>query len=109
MAYLRMVWNFVRTFWWVVILVIVVLLVGIVYLVNRKKRKDIEAVAGETVPSLIAEATKHVQEAVTDVKVERAIIGADTKAKRKELEEIRKEPSGVKRREKLAAYLQKNL
>ena len=108
-AWMRMVGHFVRTFWWVIVLVLVAVLVGVIYLVNRKKRKQIEEAAGDNAPSLVAEATRHVQEAVTDVKVERAIIGAETKMKREELEEIRKEPNGTERRKKLAAVLQKSL
>jgi len=104
-----MVWHFVRTFWWVIVLVLVAVLVGVIYLVNRKKRKQIAEAAGDNAPSLVAEATRHVQEAVTDVKVERAIIGAETKMKREELEAIRQEPNGTKRREKLAAVLAKSL
>jgi len=104
-----MAWAFARSFWWVIVLVVVAVLVGVVYLVNRKKRKAIEAAAGDNAPSLVAEATRHLQEAVTDVKVERAIIGAETKARREELEAVRKEPNGTERRKKLAAILNKSL
>ena len=108
-AWLRMTGHFIRVFWWVIVLVLVAALVGVIYLVNRKKRQVIAEAAGQNAPSLVAEATRHVREAVTDVKVERAIIGSDTTAKRKELEEIRSEPDGEKRRDRLAALLQKNL
>lgn len=108
-AAMRMVWGFIRTFWWVIILVIAAILVGWVYLVDRKKRKQLEEAAGDNAPSLVAEATRHVQEAVTDVKVERAIISTESKMKREALEEIRKEPDGKKRRERLASVLQDSL
>lgn len=105
----RMAWNFIRVFWWIIILVIVVALVGFVYLVNRKKMKQIELEANNKAPSLVAETMKHIQNATTDFKIERAVIKTKTEGKRAELEDIRKEPDGEKRRERLAALLRKSL
>lgn len=108
-SWLRMAGHFLKTFWWVIVLVIVAILVGVAYLADRRKRKALALAEGQNAPSLVAEATRHVQEAVTDVKVERAIIGAESKMKRKELEEIRNEPDGTERRRKLASILERSL
>lgn len=108
-AGLRMFWHFLRAFWWVLVLVIVAVLVGIIYLVNKKKRKQIEQAAGDNAPSLVAEAYRHVQEAATDVRVERAVIAADTEHEKEEVEAIRKEPNGTERRKRLAKYLQDSI
>lgn len=108
-AWGRVLWNFIRVFWWVIVLLIVVVLFGFVYFINRKKDLRVETETSAKPPSLVTEAMKHVQEAVTDVKVEKAIIKTKTDSKRAELEDIRRELDGEKRRERLAAILKKSL
>lgn len=108
MATLRLVWNFVKVFWWVILLALAVLFLGILYLVKRGQKGQTTD-NGTSEKTLIETAASQVASAVTDVKVERAVIGAETKAKREALEEIRKEPDGKKRREKLASVLGKSL
>jgi len=106
---IRMIWGFLKTFWWVIALVVVVVLVGWIYLVNRKNKRKVEEMAGNEAESLIERVHGQVREAIVDVKIEKAVIGAETAMKRKEMEEIRNEPDGKKRREKLAEALQRSL
>lgn len=108
MPRLRMIWAFVRTFWWVILLVLAVLFLGILYLVKRSKRGT-GVNGGEAEETLIQTAINGIQGAVTDVKVERAVIQAETTMRKAELEQIRKEPDGKVRREKLASVLGKSL
>jgi len=105
MPIIKMAWHILRTFWWVIILVVVAILVGGIYILNRKKRVKIEHSPGENAPSLVVEATRHVQEAVTDFRIEKAIIGTRMDTKRRMLEDIRRDPSGERRRERLANLL----
>jgi len=108
MATLRLAWNSVKVFWWVILLAIAVLFLGILYLVKRNQKGQTKD-DGTAEKTLIETVASQVAVAVTDVKVERAVIGAENKMKREGMEEIRKEPDGQKRREKLAAVLAKSL
>jgi hypothetical protein len=106
---LRILGHLCKTFWWVIVLILVAVLFGWLYLVNRKKRGQIENMVNDVEPSLVFSVAAKVGEAVTDIKVERAVIGAETIGKRAKLEAIRKEPDGKKRRERLAEVLQGSL
>jgi len=103
------VWNWKEALRWVIMLAVVVMLVGWLYLLKRKDTPDAPESTVKPVKTLVATVTEKVSAAVTDAKVERAVIKTKSDMKRKELEEIRKEPDGKKRREKLASILQKSL
>jgi hypothetical protein len=107
MSLIRIVWNFIKTFWWALVLGVLVILVGWFYLVKRKGRSGLETSEGDI--SLIGNVVSKVQGAVTDIRVEKAVIGAETSMRREELIEIRKEPDGVKRRDRLASVLKNSL
>lgn len=109
MATLRLIWNIVRVFWWAILLVVAIVFLGILYLVKKRKQKTKNEENVGPQRTLIEDVATEVATAVTDVRIERAIIGADTKMRREALEEIRKEPDGEKRRKKLAAVLSKSL
>lgn len=102
-ARLNLVLGALRTFWWAIVLVVIVVLFGWIYLVNRKK--------GETVPNtrIMDSVVNLVKDAVTDVKVEHAIISTKSENERSEIEEVRNEPDGKKRRERLAAILSRSI
>jgi len=107
-TWLRLVGNFFKTFWWVIVLVLAVIafVVGGFILVNRKKKSGAYDTTSE---SFVKTVTNKVASAVTDIKVEKAVISTKSDMKRKELEEIRKEPDGKKRRDQLAKILQQSL
>jgi len=108
-AWLRLVGNFFKTFWWIIVLVLAVVLFivgGFIFVKNRKKKA---AISGEMSESFVQAVNHKVQGAITDIKVERAVIATKSDMERKELEEVRKEPDGEKRRERLAAILAKGL
>ena len=108
-AQLRRIWSILKTFWWAIVLVVVVVLFGWFYLINRRSKKtSIDSVVDKT-PSLVAKVIDRVQGATTDMKVETAIIKSESNMRRKELEEIRAEVDGKKRRERLADILRKSL
>lgn len=104
---LKLIGNFLKTFWWVLVLVLVVVFIGWLYLVKRGGKSSKEE--DKTRDTVMGSVATKVKDAVTDVKVDRAVIKAETEMKRKELEEIRQEPDGKKRREKLAGVLSKSL
>lgn len=106
-AKLRLIGNAIKTFWWVIVLVVVAVFLGWLYLVQR--RGNYSETNGKTKRTIMNSVVEKVQGAATDVRVERAIIGAETKMMREALEKVRKEPDGKKRREKLANMLQKSL
>lgn len=108
-AQLRRIGAFLKTFWWVIVLVLAVVGIGWIYWVKKKSRKQIEDAAKDEAPSLVRSAANRVQSAVTDVKVETAIIKTKSEEQRRDLEEIRQEPDGKKRRERLAALLKDSL
>lgn len=87
------------------ILAVVFFAIGGFYLVNRKKKAN----EPDEVESFVRSVANKVAEATTDVKVEAAIIKTKSAIERENLEEIRKEPDGKKRRKRLAALLQKSL
>ena len=89
-------------------MVIVAVLFGWLYLVNKKKREDLGKYT-DTAKPFVEVVANRLQGSITDVKVERAIIGSETAMRRQELEEVRKEPDGKKRRERLAGILKKSL
>jgi hypothetical protein len=102
----RWLWGICRTFWWVLILIAVTVLgVGFIRRRDKKAQKAIEEVATEETTSLVQVATQKIQSAVTDIKIEQAIIKTETAKERKKLEEIRKEPDEKKRRKKLSSRL----
>ncbi len=109
-AWLRLTGNILKTFWWVIVLIVVAITTagGVIYLVKNRKKKVSENDTRIT-ESFVDMAASRVSNAVTDAKVEHAVIKAETTMKKKELENIRKEPDGRKRREKLASILQKSL
>jgi Ca2+/Na+ antiporter len=99
------IWNVFKMVWWVILLVVgAIFLVGFIKK-NRKEQDEIEEAATEEAVSFVQVAKQKVGDALTDVKVEQAVIKERSKAKRKEIEEIRKEPDGKVRRKKLASLL----
>jgi hypothetical protein len=108
-SWLRIAWNGARTFWWAIVLVIVAVLFGWLYLVKKGKQGRVDSVSSDVAKPFVEVVANRLQESVTDVKVERAIIGSETAMRRKELEEVRKEPDGKKRRERLAGILKKSI
>ena len=102
------IWHVLRTVWWaiVVVLAVILFIVGGVWLSRRRKKGSAE---DDVIESFVATAANRVKDAVTDVKVETAIIKTDTDMKKEALQELKKEPDGQKRREKLAELLQKSL
>ena len=110
MAWLKMIWNSTIVFWWIIVFVIIMALAICVYLVSWKKKKKQDGMQnGDKAFSLVEAVSKNIQNAITDVKVEKAIIKTKTEAKRAELEDIRRDPDANKRRERLAAILRKSL
>ena len=106
---LRRILAGLKAFWLALVLVVVVVLLGWIYLVNKiKKKADGDSIPGET-PSLVRIVANRVQDAVTDAKVETAVIKSTSNERRKEIEEIRSEPDGVKRRERLASVLRNGI
>jgi len=102
----KIIVGFLKTFWWVLILILAAILFVIGgFLFSKKKIVGDKEVS----ESFVNTAVSRVADAVTDVKVDRAIIQTKSEVKRQELEEIRKEPDGKKRREKLAAVLRNSL
>jgi hypothetical protein len=97
--------NFLRTFWWVVVLILAAVLFVIGGFLFSKRKTDGGKESSESFVTVVA---SRVSDAFTDVKVDRAVIFTKSEAKRQELEEIRKEPDGKKRRERLAAVLRKS-
>jgi len=105
MPWVMLVYNFLKTFWWVILLVVaVILFICGGFLFKGKVKVD-----AETKENFVKKVANQVGYAVADVKLERAIIKYKSEAKRSELEEIRAEKDGKKRREKLAEFLEKNL
>ena len=109
MGWLRLILGFLKTFWWVVVLVLAFIATGILLVINFGKRGQIDDTANGKTRKLVEIVADRVHDAVTDVKVERAIISERTSVKRQEIEEIKKEPDGKKRRERLAEILRKSL
>lgn len=109
MGWLRLILGFLKTFWWVVVLVLAFIATGILLVINFGKRGQIDNAANSKTKKLVEIVAERVHDAVTDVKVERAIISERTSVKRQEIEEIKKEPDGKKRRERLAEILRKSL
>ena len=109
MKWLRVAWGFVKTFWWVILLVLAVVATGVVLILNRRRQHVLADAVSDETPSLVGAAREKVQDAVTDVRIERALIGAKTEVRRAEIEDIRGEPDGVKRRERLADLLRESL
>lgn len=98
-------WGVVKAFWWVILLVLgAIFLLGFI---KRDKRAQIELddVIEEKPTSFVKIATEKVRDAMTDVKVEQAIIREKASSRREQLAEIRKEPDGKTRRKKLAEVL----
>lgn len=108
-AWLRLVGNFCKTFWWILVLVLAVVLfiVGGFIIVKGKKRKA--SALGKESSSFVQAVAEKVSGAITDIKVEKAVISTKSDMERKELEKVREEPDGKKRREQLAAILAKGL
>lgn len=108
-AWLRLVGNYLKTFWWVIVLVLAALLFifGGFVVVNNKKKKA--TAQGEVTDSFVKSAASKVSDAVTDIKVERAVISTRSEILRTELEKVREEPDGKERREKLADILAQRL
>jgi len=104
-AWVRLAGSWLRTFWWVIVLIVVGLLGGWWYLKRKKAPLGIEPAS----QPLIDAVTDKIQDSVTDAKVERAVIKTKSAIQRQRIEEIRKEPDGKKRREKLASILQKSI
>lgn len=86
--------------------VLVLVLIGWVVFFRRKQQPQS---SGTATVSSVAKVAEAIQGAVTDVKVETAVINTKTEAEREKLEEIRKEPDGKKRRERLASWLSAKL
>ena len=72
MKWLRVAWGFVKTFWWVILLVLAVVATGVVLILNRRKQRVLADAVADEAPSLVRAAQEKVQDAVTDVRVERA-------------------------------------
>jgi flagellar biosynthesis/type III secretory pathway M-ring protein FliF/YscJ len=103
------IWNVLKMAWWAILLVVgAIFLIGFIRK-NRKEQEETEEAAEEEAVSYVQVAKQKVTEALTDVKVEQAIIKEKSKAKKKELEEIRKEPDGKERRKKLASILKASI
>jgi len=101
----RWLWNILKAFWWVILLVIgAVLLVGFIRK-DRKSKIELDDVIDEVPSSFVKIATERVKDAMTDVKVEQAIIREKASSKREQLEMIRNEPEGKIRRKRLADVL----
>lgn len=109
-AWLRLVGNFFKTFWWIFVLILAVVLfiIGGFVLVQGRKRSQRKKGIAET-ESFVAAVTHKVQDAVTDIKIEKAVISTKSDMLRGELEKIREEPDGQERRKKLASILQSSL
>lgn len=101
-----MIWNWLKAFWWVVVLVVLAALGG--WLIIRR-RSDGKVGREPVVMPLTIRVAENIRVAVTDAKVERAVIKTKSDIERREIEEVRKEPDGKKRREKLAAILAKSI
>lgn len=112
-SHLKVIWNWIKAFWWVIIL-IVMGVTGVLFVSrNRKKKSEIAWSNGE-IPrpeksNIVEEVVSKIQVSVTDAKVERAIIKTKSETKRQELEEVKKEPDGKIRRKKLAKILSKSI
>jgi hypothetical protein len=103
------IWNVLKMFWWLILLILgAVTVVGFIKR-DKKEQEAVEDTASKKSVSYVQVAKQRASEALTDVKVEQAIIKERSTAKKKELEEIRKEPDGVTRRKKLASLLKNNL
>lgn len=108
-AQFRRMWATLKTFWWAIVLVVVIVLFGWFHLINRRiKKTSVNSMVDKT-PSLVTRVIDRVQGATTDMMVETAIIKSESNIRRKELEEIRAEIDGKKRRERLANILRKSL
>jgi len=104
-AYFRLAWNAIKSFWWIIALVLLAIC-GLGFLLGRKKEDED---GNKIKESMVKNVADKISDAVTDIKVERAIIKEKTNQKKKELEKIREEPDGKKRREQLAVILNNSI
>jgi acetyl-CoA carboxylase alpha subunit len=113
-AQLNRVWAFIRVFWWVIVLVLSVVVaaaVMIIWKVAGKGKKFDSSMKPTSIleGGLVSAVTENIQGAVTDVKVETAVIKTKSEAEREKLAEIKGDPDPKSRRDKLADYLRKNI
>ena len=107
-AQARRIWAVIKSFWWVIVLVIVAVLFGWLYL-TRRRQSGGDVSVSSVKPTIVERVADRVRDAATDVQVETAVIKAESDVRRKELEEVRAEPDGKKRRERLVGILRKSL
>lgn len=108
-AQLRRIWAGIKAFWWVVVLVLAAIVFGWAYLTRRRRDSGEWVPSVPTKPTIVERVADRVRDAATDVQVETAVIKAESDVRRKELEEVRAEPDGKKRRERLVGILRKSL
>jgi cytoskeletal protein RodZ len=97
-------WSWFKKFWWVVVAAVAVI-VG--FLLRGLFSKP--SGGGEKPPDFVAATKEKIAAAEEETNVKKAEVIAETKQKQGELAEIKKIEDPRARRQKLAAWLQRNL
>ena len=107
-AWLKLIFNFFKTFWWIIVLVFaaIIFVLGGFYIFRKKESVNDDEEVGE---SFVKNVADKVSDSITDIKVEKAIVSTRTEMLRNELEKVREEKDGKERRKKLASILQKSI
>jgi hypothetical protein len=105
----RMVWGFLRIAWWAILLAVVIVAIVILRRKDEANEIELDDALSEKTPSFSMNARERIDQALVDVKVDHAIIKEQSAAKRKELQEIRRDKDKKARLDKLAFYLEQNL
>lgn len=108
-ARFRMAWGFLRVAWWAILLAVAVLAILILRRKEEAEEIELDDALAEKTPSFSTNARERIDQALVDVKVDHAIIKEQSAAKRKELQEIRRDKDEKARLDKLASYLEQNL
>lgn len=96
-------WQSLKVAWWAIILVVCV----IVAIVTIKGKG--QAVDRKSNSDHVTMARSKIEKAVFGLKIDRAVLQAQTDAQRAIVEDIRQDPDEANKRRRLAEFLQQNL
>lgn len=102
-------WGIVKAAWWIIAAIVSALLVIGFIRKDKKAQSDIDDMIGEKPQSFVKAAMERASDAITNAKVDVAIVKTQTADKRLALEDIRNEPNGQERRKRLAAEIAKGI